>query len=504
MRLRRHSSIIFTLFLLFCVIGGVDARELLDQDICFIDADTTLEGDAFVVCGELTVEGTITGNLIGIARSAVITGEVDGSIYLAGLELDVNGTVNRDVHYLGLALNINAPASFDENSSLLVASLSNSIGESTYIPGSVISLGYQLIINGAVGREVNFWGSALEVSGHVIGDVYATVGNAESDGVATQIERLLIPFPIDVNLIDPGLRVSETGFVEGTLEYTGPTKALIQGDVGEAEIHNDTSQVFPAGEPTAAGLTTYFRRVFNEFITLGFIGVMGLLLIPKQMQSPLSVMQLHPISTFGVGMLSFILSFPITLIFLLMSLAIVVILRLFLPLQEIVMVGGLVLGLTNIGIAGLFYFTALYISRVIVGMALGRVILKLMGRDDKTLRSYFVALGFGLFLLSMSSAIPVVGWIFTAMALFLGLGAILSVLRKQMQRFRETPATLQPAVPYYQSEPISVLPYFPEDSIRYSPPMLDERSRAVGSDNLPAGFDWWGEGEPDGDVYDSD
>lgn len=503
MRLRRHRSIILTLLLLFCVVGGVDARELLDQDICFIDESTVIEGDAFVICGELTVNGTITGNIIGIARTAVINGEVDGSIYLAGLQLDVNGDINRDVHYLGLSLNVNAPATFEENSNVLMVGLSNTIGESTRVPGSVINLGYQLIINGDVGREVNFWGSALEVTGHVGGDVYATVGDAQSDGVATQIERLLIPFPVDVQLIDPGLRVTETGFIEGTLDYTGPSKGLILGEIGEAEIHNDTTQVFPVGEPTAAGVTSFFRRVFNEFITLGFIGVVGLLLIPKQMQSPLSVMQLHPISTFGVGMLSFILSFPITLILILFSLAIVLVLR-FLPLDEIVLVGGLVLGLTNIGIASLFYFTALYISRVIVGMALGRFILKLMHRDDKTLRSYFVGLAIGLFLLSMSSAVPVVGWIFTAIALFLGLGAILSVLRTQFQRLRETPAPPQPPTTYYQTEPISVLPYFPEDAIRYTPPLLEERPRSLGMDNLPPGFDWWGEGEPQDDVYDSD
>ncbi len=503
MRSKKRILIIAFVLCLFTVMGGVSAREIFDQESCIIDADEVVEGDIFTLCGVLRVDGIVRGNIIGIARIAEINGEVDGGIYLAGLTLEVNGIMHRDLHFLGLDLNLNEPANFSDGGNLLAISLSNTIDEGVTVPGSVISVGYQLIIDGNIEREISFWGSALEIGGHVDGDVLATVGNAESNGVATQIERLLIPFDVEVTLTDPGLRVMENSIIAGRLEYTGPTKGIVDGTINGVEIHNDTSENFPTGEPTTAGLSIYLRRVFNEFVTLGLIGVIGLLFVPRQMQAPLTVMQFHPISTFGAGMLSFIISFPIVLIVALLSFLIVFIVG-FLPQDEIALLSGGVLGVVNIGSAGLFYFVALYLSRVVVGLAIGRTILKIIGRDDKTLRSLFIALASGLLVLTLFSAIPVFGWIFTAMVLFLGLGAILSVVRSHLKRFRETPVTASAPPSYYQPETISVLPYFPEETRHYTPPTLNIPPPIIGTDNLPDGFDWWGEieDEPNFDPND--
>ena len=77
---------------------------------------------------------------------------------------------------------------------------------------------------------INFWGSALTISGDVGGDVTATVGNSESRNAASNIETLLFPLQFDVELRNPGLILTESGAIDGQLEYTGPTEGIIRGE----------------------------------------------------------------------------------------------------------------------------------------------------------------------------------------------------------------------------------------------------------------------------------
>lgn len=51
----------------------------------------------------------------------------------------------------------------------------------TSIPGNIAAAGYQLVLNGDVGGEVNFWGSGLAINAAVGGDVDAVVGDLQFD-----------------------------------------------------------------------------------------------------------------------------------------------------------------------------------------------------------------------------------------------------------------------------------------------------------------------------------
>jgi len=496
MRLRRRVVVAITLTLLMLMVSGVTAREIIDGDQCSIGTDRIVTGDLFAICGELNIEGHVQGNILGIARTINITGRVDGNIYLAGVEMNVNGAIGRDIHFAGLVLNVGQNSQFEEQGGIISANLSNTVEENISVPGSVINIGYQLIVDGDVGREISFWGSSLNVSGQVDGNIYATVGDSSSDGVSSQIETLLLPFRLDVELIDPGLVVSENGVINGQLDYTAPAPARLDGELADEPIFNNTSIVpidFTNTEQTARGIQKYLANVFNEFITLFVIGGFGVIFIPRLIQAPLKPMQVRPLSTIGVGLLSFIMSFPIILIIFLISAVIVLSLG-FLRLNQIALVGAVVLGLANIGGAGLFYFTAIYISRIIVGLAVGRLVLRLLRRDSTNMRTLFIALAIGLSLVSLAGTVPVVGIGFSALTLFLGLGAILSVLREQILRFGDTQPAASSVVtsplPYIVNQP-TALPYFPEDATRFAPPIIDPTSQPLGTDNLPSGFDWW-------------
>jgi cytoskeletal protein CcmA (bactofilin family) len=490
MLLRRVGIGLLAALVLLVVFGRGAARDVRQGDQCIIGANETIQGDVFVLCRTLVVNGTIGGNLFGAATKSELNGEVFGDVYLLSGQLDVNGQIGGSLHFSGGVLRLQTTAAFTgANSHLVSASLSTTLSNGVNIPDSVTAVGYQLILDGDVGREVNFWGSALLLGGDVGGDLTATVGDPQSTGIS-QLQTLLIPFSWDVQLIQPGLVVSENATIEGSLRYSGPVEGAINGTVEGASsfiqvnTQPDLTQIIAEEQGAQRGLSIYLSQFSREFINLAIVGVIGLLLMPRPLQQPIRNIYYRPLPSIGVGLLTFIVAFPATFIALMLILILVGILLL-------VQLDGLLLGLMAggaigllIGLSLLFFFVAIFISRVIVCLWLGRALVRGFLGDDGSMRLTFISLLVGVVLLALLSPLPVIGWVVNALALFLGLGAIVITLQGQLRVYRDVP----PLVTHHPGMPI--LP--PRDSARnVPPPILDDRVYAPGMDNLPEGFTFW-------------
>jgi hypothetical protein len=494
---RRHI-IICAILLFLGTVSFAHAQGILDGESCHVEADTIITGNLFVLCGELKIEGVVNGSVIGVARTTHFTGAINGSIYLLGVELNVGGTLEKDVHFGGVSLNITPQAEFlSPNGSIISGTLSNRILAGSVVPGHFTVASYQLVIDGDVEGEVNFWGSALTINGTIGQDVFATVGNAENTGVASQIETLLIPFRIDVTLIDPGLVISESGKIGGQLEYTSSAIGVIDGEVTRPPIFNSTLDpllIGPNAEPSAQNIGRFLQATIREFSSLVFIGFLCVLLIPRYVEAPIRTLQRNPVSTLGIGLLGFIMSFPIVLVFALLSIGLIVLL-ITLRLNNVVLFTAIVLGLTNVGSASIFYFVAIYIARIVVALAVGRFIVRVLLRtaDDGTWRYMVLSMVIGVLMLSFLGSIPTIGIGLNALALFFGLGAILSMVRTQYRKLIRPTSAHPPTTatsPLYTPEFLPKLPYLSDEAVNYPPPLIEDTS-ALGSDNLPDGFNWW-------------
>ncbi len=495
---RKQRIISITLALLLLVTGVASAREIIQGDQCDIGEDETVTGTLFVLCRTLTVEGRIEGNIIGAATIATIgeTGTVTGSIYLLAGQLDVYGNIGKDLHFAGVVLRVHETVRFStQNGDLISLGLSTVIFPEATVPGNVTNLGYQLIIDGQIGNEVNFWGSALTIGGEIGGNVYASVGDSQSAG-ASQLETLLIPFTLDVELLNPGLIVIGEGHIGGELEYTGMEEGRIDGTIDGETVYTPIS-VGPVqlnlGEEEVTGrqLNLYLSQVIREFTTLGVIGLVGLLLAPRLLQMPIPNLQQRPVSSLSIGLLSFILSFPIVLIIVILSFLVIFTLSL-LRLDGVAAAGGIVLGLVSIGGSSLFYFIAIFIARVIVSLALGRMVVRMVAGDNGSQRILLLRLGVGVLILAIIGSLPAIGWVFNAVALFIGLGALLAVLQTQIRTVRETVTPVPARKPHH---PIPQLPRHPQEAQQLPPPIIDSRPLPRGMDNLPEGFELWDEDE---------
>lgn len=521
--MRRHRLYLILLWLVFAG-GRVVARDALQGESCTVKADEIRQGTLFVLCEMLDIRGTVQGNLIGVALRGSISGQINGSVYLLGGQVVLSGQVARDVHYAGLSLDIKPGAVREDDiraggtttpirGGLMSFTLSTSLAEGARIAGGVFSAGYQLLLHGQVDGEVNFWGGGLTLGGPVSGDVYASVGDPASDG--SQIETLLLPFSFNIQAGRAGLVVTDRAVIAGKLDYSGIAPGTIPESLQnqpDKVIYTSTAVALPTLEEPGR-LAIYFDQFVREASTLLSIGLMGLAFFPDLMRAPLGHLRARSVSSFSVGMLAFILSFPVVLIMLLLTVLILFILQV-LTLSGVAVAVGAVLVMVDIGAISVFYFVAIFMARVLVGFAIGRFLMRLLRGESSSPRLGVVSMIIGVVVLALATSIPVIGWIFNAGALFLGLGSILSVVLEKFRKVRENvpvtapdwyppssavtrsydvppsgkPAPLAVMVDHeaVSAEPPDTAPAAPRQE---TPPPLLSPFTAPGMDNLPEGFD---------------
>lgn len=529
----RHTLIRLTLLISLLLSGGlVLASDILNANECTVPEDTVIEGTLFVLCQDLHINGRVNGDVIGAAVRTEIDGNINGNVYLVSGQLDVRGRISKDLHFGGVVLRVNPPP-IDETlvetedsdmtpqwiGSLKAISLSTTVFENTIVNDGILNAGYQLIIHGDVRDEITFWGSTLFIDGTITADVFATVGNPEAE--SRTLETLLIPFKFDVELLNPGLLISESAYFDGNLHYKGPVEGDIQGELTNIpDFQQNPPTIIPTFEEPGS-LNIYFSELGREFTTLLAIGAVAIFAVPRFLDAPLHNLRTRPFSSFSVGMLAFLLSFPVVLSLMVLSFVIIFILRL-VNLDGLVVVVGLVLGLVNLGGVSLFYFVAIFVARALVGLALGRFLMRLLYQDREGTMWSLAQLALGLFVLAAVVSLPVIGLLFNAAALFIGLGTILNVLLLQFRRWRDAAPVSAPA--WYAPSPTVARPHLtgserpraklipaneaqssvvddddsepqPQSSETPVPlpsPTVDERYPLVGPGmtNLPDGFDF--------------
>ncbi|MCA9915344.1 MAG: hypothetical protein KC496_18450, partial [Anaerolineae bacterium] len=411
--MRRKSLIIHLVLamLLLFVAQQVLARDVLQEEHCLIQEGEEVEGTLFVLCRDLRIDGVVHGDVVGLAVNSRIQGEVQGSIYLISGTFDLNGRVEEDLHYGGFVLNVgteeevigvsSGPSTIEGG--LKSAAFSVTVAEQGEVQQGILALGYQLEILGNTEDEINFWGAALQIAGNVEGDVYATVGDQEADN--SQIETLLLPLNLGINVYNPGLFVAEGSEISGMLNYSAPLEGHVEGSIGGEVVFEPIlpTSLQNLDEPRATDI--YINQTLREFGTLLVIGVITLFTFPQWVRQPLRTMRYRFFTSLSVGLLAFIISFPIVLIVLLLSISLLFIAQLF-GLTSLGIALALVLGVVDIGSVGLFYFMAIYVGRALVGLALGRLLFFALLRHQQTARWYdYASLMAGVLLLSLAMAL---------------------------------------------------------------------------------------------------
>lgn len=319
------------------------------------------------------------GDIVAAGRLVVVDDSVPGDVMAAAGDIRFGGDAGGD--FLGGAGNLQ---------------LAGRLGGSLRAGGGNVEIATDVERNATVaGGQV-----VLEPAGHIHGNGYFAGGTIRLEGAVDQLVRadgrdvtLNGPIGGDVHVECESLRVGPNASINGDLRYR-----LAKG--GRADIDPGariTGQVI-ALQPKA---TNRISDVVRFLLMLGFLaaGLVAVAVLPGAAATAEARLRIRPGAAFGLG-LAWLFLVPV-------AIAVVCI-----------TVIGIPLGL--IGIA--LYLVSVYLARVVVGVWIGRLLLRRRnGRGRGDLALAFLVGGIALLLLGL---IPWIGTAITIVACIFGLGAV--------------------------------------------------------------------------------
>ncbi len=270
-----------------------------------------------------------------------------------------------------------------------------SVVHSGEVEGDMLVLGAQVTLAGIYHRRVRAGAANLVLSGTFDRDVAA--------GAAK-------------------ITVAPTAVIKGNLRYTAATLdqkegALVQGAVARREFR-DRDQWVQKGKKALCGL--WLAYWFLSIPALIIVGVLARFLFPRGTEDVLSRLSQFPWKSIGMGLV-FIAVAPVAVMIAMATLV------------------GIPAGIITLIIYALF----LYISRVFVGVWIGR---KILGIFKKTWAAAFLGpLILGTLITSLLLAIPVLGWFFWLLFVLFGVGAMWQAVWGETRRQRPGPPPESPA-----------------------------------------------------------
>lgn len=460
----------------------VEASDGMRGDRCEVAEGDVIIEDFYFFCRILDVRGTIDGDLIGVATDVTIheSAVVTGDVWVAAGRLTIAGMVGDDVHFGGVTLLIHETASFSHDRvDVLAIGINTELHEGAFLPGDLLMYGYQARVDGTIGGDIDFGGEALIINGTVRGRVDAEVGDTRR---SADVPNLPV---YDLSFSNPGLRIGPDASIEGDLAYRSRSPGLIPlGAVeGQTRFEQTGSQmdITRVGEADDAAeiLVNYVEAVVRDVITLMLIGVVGLRLVPNLIRQPAQHVRRRTVPTVGWGLITFMLSIPITIVVTVIGLLIVLVLY-FVNLNELTIMVGVGLLIVSSGLVGGFAFLLLFMGRVVVSFTLGQLLYRYVLRlpEGIAFRRWVAILAVGTvaYALITNAPVPPMGLIFELVTALAGVGALVMVVRA----FVYEPARVAPPAPVLRPVPLLSPPP------AQAPP--DDHVPAPGMENLPEGF----------------
>ncbi len=390
-----------------------------------IAADEVVEGDLYVNAGQLIMDGAIKGDLVAAGSILFINGTVEGDVIAAGQSVIINGKVEDDVRMAGAVLYIGENAAI--GSDVIAAGASIEAQEGSSIQGELVAAAAQILLAGNISGDVQAGAGALELRGQFGGDVHAEVGDPEQDGGGPPMSTFFDPatFGVSVPNIVPGFTVSENAKIKGNLEYTQSRDVNIPSNVvggsikrNEPVIDLEDMEAKPTPEEIAIQWTLDLLRTI---VTLALFGLLLGWLAPAFSAALMEKIQSRAAASLGWGFVAYAaFFFSILLILIVMIFGAIFFGALTLNgiSGTIVWVGILALLALIIG----FILAVAFVSKIITAWLGGRLLLNRL--NPSLAQKKFAPLILGVVLLAILMALPFIGWIFSALAVLSGLGAI--------------------------------------------------------------------------------
>src|ERR671917_1107280 len=429
------SRLVFLLLMGFLVVlavlllvSPVWAVESRSGNEVVIGPDEVIEDDLYVTANEVIVDGTVRGDLIAFGGSIAVDGTVEGDLIGAAQTVEIGGTVEDDVRIAGQTLLLDEGAEVADD--LIAAGFSLENTPDSAVGGTLMYAGYQALLQGTVGEDVNAAANGLELGGEVGANV-----DAEVDGEDGGPPPFLFAPQADLPTVDSGLTLTDSAMVGGDLTYESSTEAQIEP---QAQIEGEAvGEERPAEAEQDA--YTFADAVFDNlrsFVALLLVGLILIWIAPNWIRRRAGTVLNRPLASLGWGVLGLVAFLALGVAILLATLVLAVILGL-------LTLGGLVALIVVLGLLAevvlvlAFWIFTNYLAQIVVSFLAGLLLVEAVrpGRGSGRV----LPLVIGLILYGILRAVPVLGPLVGLAVVLLGLGTLLDWIWAKLRRRRATP-----------------------------------------------------------------
>jgi len=340
------------------------------ESVQILEEGETRSGPGFYSGNVVQINGTVDGTTFAAGREIQINGMINGDLFVMAEEVQINGEVTGNIYGLGQTVNVNSQ-----------------IGGDSFLAGDAIT-----IEPGAeMGRDVFVAGGTINQEGMISRHLFSGAQNLTVNG----------PVGGDTTLSVEQLTLEESAVIDGNLTYRSPNEATIASN-SMVNGQVDWNRVEEQQETPSTS-----ERILNA--VLGMLwSILSALLVwfaikiyrGKFWERKIVPISEKPLKTFGIGLLTLIVT-PIVAILALIS----------------------VIGIPLSLILAVLYGVSLYIAKIIAALFIGYWITSWF--KTRYVKYEILQVLLGLIILELLGAIPIVGFILSLTIAIIGLGAII-------------------------------------------------------------------------------
>ena len=437
---KRRWALLLLVVAVFALVSQVEASDGMRGDRCEVRAEDYIVEDFYFFCRILDVRGTIDGDLIGVAAEITVHrgARVTGDLWVGGGKLIVEGTIGDDIHFGGLTVAITERARFTSNRiDLTSMALNTEIRANAVLPGDLLVYGYQAVVEGTVGGDIDFSGEALVINGVVVGRVDAEVGDSRR---SADVPNLPI---YDLSFTNPGLWVGPEALIGEDVVYSSVSESEVPAGTVKGRLRfvrvgaqPDITKV-ARPDDAAAILRDYFVASLRDVITLLILGGVGLWLVPDAIRQPAIQVWRRSVPAIGWGLGMFMLAIPLVIVVFFVGLLALMILYL-IKLNALTIMVGVAVVLVTGGLLGIFSFLIFFMGRVVVSFMIGqmvyRYVLRIVGPGDFRRWMKMLIIGAVIYALVTNMPVPALGLIIELITGLAGVGAVAMYVRSLVER----------------------------------------------------------------------
>ena len=410
------AALVLALTFALSVTPVAQAGEFIESETKAVVAENeVIHDDLFIGGQDVLVAGKVEGDLFAFGENVVISGEVDGNVFTAGNTVAVSGVIDGALMIAGYDLTLEESASIGRN--IYFGGFSFQAMPESLVNRSIYGGGYQMLLDGSVGRDVTAGLGAMKVAGPVGGDINVEIGEPSNSDNVNPTDWF--PGMPAVKVLDPGYEVNEER-VDGEVNIKlTPVDTDIDTDI----------QVDPG-----YFLAQRLRRRTGEFIALMLVGMLALWLMRGTLLKAVEEVKKNVAIDSVWGILIYLLYIPVVFILFLLLLMLTIAVSLItlgsfagemISISSFTFFGGLTLFGLLAGVA----------TKILIGYLVGRLILEKTSKPSfENYWTHVGALAIGVFLYELLRAIPFIGWLFMVVVVVIGTGAFAVMISNAIRK----------------------------------------------------------------------